>query len=29
MELNDLLIPANEKIDTNILDRTLKKTMRA
>lgn len=27
MELNDLLIPANEKIDTNILDRTLKKTM--
>lgn len=27
MEFNDLLIPANEKIDTNILDRTLKKTM--
>ena len=27
MEFNELLIPANEKLDTNILDRTISKTM--
>lgn len=27
MEFTDLIIPANEKLDTNILDKTLKKTM--